>query len=243
MAVIRIHTEIQQINVDQVVMLEEAPSHHLQKVLRVKVGDAVRLFNGDGNEYIGVVDALEKKCVSIQVDSINAMNNESNISIHLGQGLSKGERMDFVIQKAVELGVTDITPLITERCNVRLDKQRADKRLQHWQKVAISAAEQSGRCVVPRIHPLVGLVEWVESCIGFNVVCNPLAEKKISQFSKLADSKVNVLIGPEGGLTNDEILFAISKSFHDIKMGPRILRTETAALSVITLLQSYFGDL
>ena len=243
MAKIRIYTDIKDIGADLTVILEHAPSHHLQKVLRVKSGDTIKLFNGDGFDYLAEIEAFEKNSVVVRVKSVVSNDKESVINIHLGQGVSKGDRMDFVIQKAVELGVTEITPLITERCNVRLDKQRAEKRLQHWQKVAISAAEQSGRSVVPTIHPQMKSTEWLGLHEGFNILCDPKSEKKLSELPRPGKSKINVLIGPEGGLTDDEINFAHSQGFQGVKMGPRILRTETAALSILTLLQGYYGDL
>ena len=172
-----------------------------------------------------------------------AADTESALSIHLGLGISKGERMDFAIQKSVELGVTEITPLFTEHCVVNLDEKRVQKKLLHWQGIIISACEQCGRSVVPRLNTASTLLKWADTISQTCIIFDPLAKASLKDISPENDT-INLLIGPEGGLSTNEISELKKKdNFKAIKFGPRILRTETAAVSAMTAIQLLWGDL
>ncbi len=231
------------LSVDSDIPLTSEATNHLANVLRLKNGHPIVLFNGDGNDYPAELVEVGKRKVIARVDAKISLNLESPLSIHLGQGISKGDRMDFVLQKSVELGVTEITPLITERCNVKLNDERWLKKHQQWQKIIIGACEQSGRNIVPKLHLPLTLAEWsTQSTNQFRLTLHPKAEKRISQL-RLNHHGVRLLIGPEGGLSDQEIYQTQENGFESVLLGPRILRTETAALATITALQSLFGDL
>lgn len=222
--------------------LTDAASHHLSRVLRANLNDAVTLFNGEGGEYQTVIAEINKKGVIVTVNEFLPREAESPIQIHLLQGVARGEKMDFIVQKAVELGVNTITPVVTERCNVRLDKEREAKRLQHWQAVITSACEQSGRNRVPELLPTQSLSAALESVqADVSYVLSPHVTKKLSE-TQTPPSRIALLIGPEGGLSENEIKLAISAGFISLNLGPRVLRTETAALAAIAALQYRYGD-
>lgn len=229
--------------VDEVFSLSSDAANHVGNVLRLKSGSPVVLFNGDGNEYSAELLSVEKRKVSVRVDAKLSIGVESPLSIHLGQGISRGDRMDFVLQKSVELGVSEITPLITERCGVKLNEDRWLKKHQQWQKIIFGACEQSGRNVVPKLHMPVQFSEWMQQSTNqLRLTLHPRAERRLSEF-KPTPHGVRLLIGPEGGLSEQEIYQTEEYGFHEALIGPRILRTETAALAAITALQSHFGDL
>ncbi|QEY60479.1 16S rRNA (uracil(1498)-N(3))-methyltransferase [Pseudomonas sp. C27(2019)] len=220
--------------------LPEAQAHYLSRVLRMGVGAALQLFDGSGYEYRGELTSVSKKAVQVQLHERLDGLPESSLRIHLGQGLSRGERMDWAIQKATELGVAEITPLFTERCEVRLNDERAQKRLEHWQQIAISACEQCGRTRVPVIHPPQSLKEWQASVqadlkLVLHPVAQPLTEHK-------APSTLAFLIGPEGGLTENEVNQAEQHDFQPARLGPRVLRTETAPIVALSVAQHVWGD-
>ncbi len=186
--------------------LPEAQAHYLSRVLRLNVGAKVQLFDGSGQEYRGELTGVTKKTVQVSLQECLEGLPESSLPIHLGQGLSRGERMDWAIQKATELGVAEITPLFTERCEVRLNDERAQKRLEHWQHIAISACEQCGRSKVPVIHPPQSLKDWqtrVEA--DLKLLLHPVAQPLTEHATP---SSLAFLIGPEGGLTEDEVAHA-----------------------------------
>jgi len=224
--------------------LDEKASHHIARVLRASVGELLTLFNGEGGEYTAVITHIDKKSVRVELTEFHAREVESPLQIHLAQGIARGEKMDFIIQKAVELGVTNIIPLVTARCNVRLDSEREEKRLQHWQAVAISACEQSGRNHLPTIAAPQSLAAWLPSLQNEKCfVLSPFAEYKLLKTDKLlVNTPVVLLIGPEGGLTDDEIETAIKNKFTALNLGPRVLRTETATIAAVTVLQFVYGD-
>lgn len=224
--------------------LDENASHHLSRVLRVKKGDYLTLFNGEGGEYKAIITHIDKKGVIVDILSHSLREAESPIEIHLAQGIARGEKMDFIIQKAVELGVNTVTPLITERCNVRLDNEREEKRSKHWQSVAISACEQSGRNRVPTILSPVLLKEWLP-CVKADkcFVLSPYVEAKLLPAALSQHASIVLLIGPEGGLSDQEVSAALQHGFLPLNLGPRVLRTETASIASIAILQYYFGDL
>lgn len=225
------------------VQLNEKASHHISNVLRMKVGQMLVLFNGDGHDYIGKIERIEKKRVFFKMEESHKVNNESPLQIHLGQAISKGERMDLVIQKSVELGVTDITPVITERCNVKLDPERRQKRHDHWQRVATSAAEQCGRAIVPTIHDPVNLTDFLRKHDeGLKLVCHFRNAKQLSQL-KERNTNITLVVGPEGGFSDKELSECQLFSYQPVTLGPRILRTETAPITAISVMQAMWGDL
>ena len=220
--------------------LPEAQAHYIGRVLRLAPGAAVQLFDGSGREYLGELAEVGKKSVSVELREVFDGQAESPLRIHLGQGLSRGERMDWAIQKATELGVVEITPLVSERCEVRLKDERADKRLAHWRQIAISACEQCGRSVLPVIHAPLGLDDWQRQVQAeLKLVLHPVAEPLASH---ARPSSLAFLIGPEGGLSEAEVEQAKSHGFHAARLGPRVLRTETAPVVALSVAQQLWGD-
>jgi 16S rRNA (uracil1498-N3)-methyltransferase len=225
-------------------VLDGPASHHLARVLRAKIQDEVIVFNGEGGEYHGKISHIDKKNVTVLLTLFVSREAESTLHLTLAQGISRGEKMDYTIQKAVELGVSRIVPLLTERCNVKLDDERREKRFQHWQSIVVSACEQSGRNRIPELLAPQSLSNWLpivqaDQCF----VLAPGAEKSLQQFSLLKSAQVVLLIGPEGGLSQIEISQSLQKGFAPLALGPRILRTETAAVAALTALQCCFGDM
>ena len=239
--------------VNSTVKLSDDAFGHMVRVLRLNEGDIVTLFNGNKSnskevfQYTARLVDVKKKHASVEIISQETISNESPLNIHLGQGISRGDRMDFTLQKSVELGVSKITPLFTERCGVKLSSERLAKKRDQWQKIVISACEQSGRCIVPLVAEPMLLQDWLnEQTNALKLNLHPKAEHSIMTLpmDKPANElSIRLLIGPEGGLTDEEISQANSASFQDILLGPRVLRTETAALTAITALQCRFGDL
>ncbi|AHI31736.1 16S rRNA (uracil(1498)-N(3))-methyltransferase [Marinobacter salarius] len=223
--------------------LDDNAAQHVGRVLRMQPGQELLLFNGDGNDYPATITEAGKKHVSVEVGTPSANATESHLEIVLGQTLSKGDRMDYAVQKAVEMGVTRIVPLTTERCDVKLKGDREDKRLRHWQAVAISAAEQCGRARVPEIVPVMTLSEWFESSgdCDLRLVLHHRTEQSLNTLAKPA--RVALMIGPEGGLSPDEITAAETAGFLPVALGPRVLRTETAPVAAMALCQWLWGDI
>jgi len=222
--------------------LDKAASNHLLRVLRLKDQQALKLFNGDGQEYTATLHVDGKRAIA-HIESAANPNNESPNNIHLFQGISKGERMDYAIQKSVELGVSSITPLICERTVVNLKDERLEKKLAHWKGIAISACEQSGRCVVPEIHTPVKFSQAIAcNTDALKITLDPLSQTSLNSLTPVS-KYIQILIGPEGGLSESEIIETKANGFNAITLGPRILRTETAALAAITSAQLLWGDL
>lgn len=237
----RIYTE-QPLQIGSTIALEAQASHHLGKVLRAAVGDPLRLFNGDGCEYAAEIIAIDKKSVTVQVQRADRVERESPLAIHLGLGISRGERMEFALQKATELGVAAITPLITERSGVRLAGERADKKSAHWRAVIISACEQSGRCDLPQLHETMNLTNWLSGAKGERkFVLHHRSAQRLD--GAMRPASADLLIGPEGGLTAEEIAAAEAVGFAALSLGPRVLRTETAPLAALSILQHVWGDM
>ena len=232
------------LSVDSELELDEAASHHLARVLRIQQGEMIRLFNGEGGEYTAKVVAIGKRKVTAHIQEFYDHNVESPLQLCLAQGISRGEKMDYTIQKAVELGVSHIFPLLTERCNVKLDDERKQKRTAHWQSIIQSACEQSGRNRIPTLAEPQTLTQWLHSTQpDYGFILAPKAPQKLHEFKVPATAKITLLIGPEGGLSDQEINQAVEKKFIPLSLGPRILRTETAAVAALTALQCFFGDL
>jgi 16S rRNA (uracil1498-N3)-methyltransferase len=224
------------------VVLPEGPARHVARVLRLGEGAPLRLFDGAGQEAHAVLVEASRKRVVARIEFVEAGGGESPLAVHLGQAISKGDRMDYAIQKAVELGVAAITPLVTEHGEVRLKGEREAKKLAHWQAVAASACEQCGRAVVPPVHPPVALADWLAGRDeALRLVLHPGTRGALERSASPADAAL--LIGPEGGLTDDEVEAALAAGFASLCLGPRILRTETAPVVALSLLQHRFGDL
>ena len=224
--------------------LSEDAANHVGRVLRMVEGEQLELFDGSNHIYPAIITESNKKSVKVNILGRELSDKESNLKIHLGQVISRGERMEFTIQKSVELGVNVITPLWSERCGVKLDGERMDKKIQQWQKIVIAACEQCGRNVVPEIRPLMKLQDWCaedDGAIKLNL--HPRAQHSIKTLPMIPKDGVRLLIGSEGGLSEQEIVQTQQKGFTEILLGKRVLRTETASLAAISALQIYFGDL
>lgn len=224
------------------VVLPEGAARHVSRVLRLGEGAPLTLFDGCGQEAAAVLVEASRKRVVARVESVAAGRGESPLAVHLGQAISKGDRMDYAIQKAVELGVAAITPLYTEHGDVRLRGEREAKKLAHWQAVAASACEQCGRATLPPVHPPQRLADWLAARDeALRLVLHPGTEGALAQAD--APASAALLIGPEGGLAESEVEAATAAGFAPLALGPRILRTETAPVVALTLLQHRFGDL
>lgn len=223
--------------------LDDSAAQHVGRVLRMQNGQELVLFNGDGNDYPASITNAGKKRVEVQVGAPVANTTESPLDIVLGQALSKGDRMDYAVQKAVEMGVTRIVPLTTERCDVKLKGDREDKRLRHWQSVATSAAEQCGRARVPEILPVMTLSNWLDHTrdCDLRLVLHHRTEQSLDTLTK--PTRIALMIGPEGGLNPDEITAAENAGFLPVALGPRVLRTETAPVAAMALCQWLWGDI
>lgn len=237
------------------VKLSDNAAAHATRVLRLNVGDDIHLFNGDGFNYTCELVLIKKSEVLAKVCTRQVCETESPLNITLLQGISSGDRMDFTIQKAVELGVTKIQPLFSERSIVKLTAERAEKRIEHWQNVVNSACEQSGRAFVPKVANPVTLSQWLASTPSpfkgegwgegkmpsTRILLNPIGAQRLANMQK-PSGNIELLIGAEGGLSQHEIDTAIANGFQSIVLGARILRTETAALTAIAAMQTLWGD-
>lgn len=222
--------------------LPEEQSHYLSKVLRMQAGRELVLFNGEGGEYGATVVAVSKKSVLVEVGVFTAENRESPLKLELAIGVSRGDRMDWVLQKATELGVTKITPLITERTEVKLGGERADKKVGHWQQILVSACEQCQRNLLPVLSEPMAFSDWVAQCDAeLKFVLHHRDSKGLP--ADVTPKSLALLVGPEGGLTEDEIGQAVGLGFEPLTLGPRVLRTETAPVAAISLVQYLWGDL
>ena len=226
--------------------LPAAAANHVARALRLREGDPVTLFDGSGGEYAAHLVAVRKDQVEVQVLAHHPVERESSLSIRLVQCLQGGEKMDFTIQKAVELGVSEIVPVISRRSVVRLDGERAQKRVAHWQQVIASASEQCGRNRLARIQPIVSFDHWLARPARDDfprILLSPHAEQTVASiFAGQRPPGVELLIGPEGGLAPEEAEVALQQNFCKLRLGPRVLRTETAGLAAIAALHAHWGD-
>lgn len=225
--------------------LPERAANHLARVLRLREGDACVLFNGDGHDYAARLLSASKREVRVEVLSASKVENESPLRIVLLQGIARGEKMDLVLQKATELGVDAIVPVSGERTEVRLDAERAQKRLAHWCSVVESACEQSGRARVPVVAAPAALEAAARALHGdgLRLVLDPQGEQRLQDLALTAGGSVWLAIGPEGGWSPRDRGILHAAGFDGLRLGPRVLRTETAGLAAIAALQSRFGDL
>ncbi|MDR2220100.1 MAG: 16S rRNA (uracil(1498)-N(3))-methyltransferase [Methylobacillus sp.] len=223
--------------------LPENAARHAARVLRLKPGDAVTLFNGDGHDYAAELIRVTKDSVTARVHEQRQGARESPLDVTLAQCISSGERMDFTLQKSVELGISRIQPLAAERSVVKLSGERAEKRVQHWQNVVIAACEQSGRARVPEVLPPVPLLHWlgVSQDFALKLMLDPHAERCLHDLQK-PDGAICLLTGCEGGFAPGEISAALHAGYTGVKLGPRILRTETAGLAALAAMQTLWGD-
>ncbi len=222
--------------------LDAGPSQHIARALRMQAGDALVLFDGTGGDFPAELLQVSRKEVVVKLGERRKQETESPLAIHLGIAISRGDRMDWVVQKATELGVTALSPLFTERTEVKLSGERADKKLRHWQQIAVSACEQCGRNRLPGISGPGNLEQWLD---------NTRAERKLVLHHRAqtddaatpAPHSIALLVGPEGGLSEAEIATAERAGYRAMSLGPRVLRTETAPLAALAILQSRWGDM
>ncbi len=231
--------------------LDKAAAHYLVSVLRLRADDSLIVFNGSGGEYAATLQSVTNKQATITVGSHSLGVAPSPVQIVLAIGLSRGERMDWVIQKAVELGVNEIIPLFTERCEVKLKGERALKKRGHWQQIAISACEQSQRNDVPTIKPAQSLSEFLTAVAtpgntDLKLILDPRAEQSLSSTLLNQGASANTVVllsGPEGGFSDGEIELAQQEGVISAGLGPRVLRTETAPLAALSMVQALLGDM
>jgi 16S rRNA (uracil1498-N3)-methyltransferase len=241
MRITRIFTD-QPLEPNRDVVLNPGASHHLIQVLRLRQGAEMVLFNGDGRDYFAQLETAAKKQAHVKVISCSEPEHEIPVKIHLCISISKGERMDFAIQKSVELGVDEITPLFSQHGVVNLKGERAQKRQQHWRRIVISACEQSGRCRIPLLNDAIEIDKWLDTPHpGTGLVLDPQSRISLASL-KQPEKIVTILVGPEGGLSSAEISSAKDLGFTGVSLGPRILRTETAPLAAMAAIQALWGD-
>lgn len=225
-------------------LLEGSAASHIARVLRLKAGDPLTLFDGSGGEYSARIEELGKDAVTVSVLEQHAIERESPLPLTLAQGVSRGERMDWIIQKATELGAWRIVPLLTERSVVRLDPRQAERKIQHWRAVSVAACEQCGRNRIPdltsplELHEFLGHLEPGAT----HLLLSPAGSLRIEDLRGVGTG-ITVLIGPEGGLAESEETTALAAGFKPVRLGPRVMRTETAAVAALTVIQREFGDL
>ncbi len=225
------------------VRLEGGSASHITRVLRLRVGAALTVFDGTGGEHEASIDKAHGGEVIVAVGERAAIERESPLQLTLAQGVSRGERMDLVVQKATELGVTGFVPVLTERSVVRLSAQQSDRKLNHWRAIAIAACEQCGRNRLPALAAPVALRDFLkgEAAAGTRLLLSPSGSGSLGDLPRPAGA-ITALIGPEGGLTDEEEQAALAAGFIGVRLGPRVLRTETAAIAALALLQRQFGD-
>jgi len=225
-------------------VLDAVAAKHATSVLRLRIGDRVVLFDGNGREASATIKSVRRKLVVVDVQDVSEVNRESPLSITLVQGISRGERMDFTIQKATELGVSAIVPIVMKRTVVKLNDERAAKRLMHWRRIAISACEQCGRNMLPDVAMPNAFAAWLEASDtdALSLLFDPQGDVTLGTVERPADGRLTLVIGPEGGLDDRERDALYRRGFTGASLGPRVLRTETAALTAISVLQQRFGD-
>lgn len=225
----------------KIIKLDDDNGHYLRTVLRLKKDDEILLFNGTGGEYSCFVAEVSRKAVLIQINKWLDRSVESPLRVSLGLGIARGDRMDLSVQKAVELGVNHITPLLTERCVVQFRGEKKPQRLQHWQKIIQHAAEQSGRAMLPELSEIEYLQDWVGKQNGLKVFLDPYAELTLADLTP-EEMHVTLLTGPEGGFSSQERNIAEVAGFIPVRLGSRILRTETASIAALAAVQMLWGD-
>jgi len=226
------------------VALPASAANHVSRVLRLRAGAPVVAFDGSGRDYHCEVVAIEGSRVRVLVGGAAEVQRESSLAVTLVQAVSRGERMDLTLQKATELGVHAIVPVLSARSVVRLDERQAVAKLRHWQAVVISACEQSGRSILPRVHAPLDVDRYLADSPrdGLRLVPSPGASESLAGLG-VAPDRVELLVGPEGGFEESELLDAERAGFRPVRLGPRVLRTETAGIVALAVLQALWGDL
>jgi 16S rRNA (uracil1498-N3)-methyltransferase len=226
------------------IQLTPSGANHVARVLRMRVGDPLAVFDGDGNEFHAELASIDGNKVAARIGAQIVGTPESPLKITLVQGISRSERMDWALQKATELGVKVIAPVITARSVVRLDDKQSAKKLEHWRQIVSGACEQSGRSHVPDVLAPISLRQYLQdhAKAGLRLVLSPTGPSALAGLTSMS-TRVELLIGPEGGLDDEEIERAQAASFVPVRLGPRVLRTETAAVTALTVLQAMWGDL
>jgi 16S rRNA (uracil1498-N3)-methyltransferase len=239
----RIHLD-QPLSLAAELALPSQAAEHVARVLRMNPGDMLTVFNGDGYDYVATLTALGKRDVTLRIESRESVTNESPLKLTLAQGVARGEKMDLIVQKATELGVTRIVPLFTERSEVKLDPSRAEKRLLHWRAVAASACEQSGRALVPEVMSAQPLQTWLDNLADDGAQRLALLPEGTLRAREVQFGEMGglLVVGPEGGLGDRDVAALQNAGFKGLRLGPRILRTETAGLAALAALQALHGD-
>lgn len=233
----------QPLHAAQTLVLDADLTHYINNVLRLRNDDQIFLFNNTEHEFAAVIKDIKRNAITAQIIDIIKVQRESSLEINLGQVLCKGSKFDLIIQKATELGVHSITPLYSEHSVIRPVSDRQETKVGHWQKIAVAASCQSWRNIVPEIYPPQSLTNWLkEDVSATKLILSPTAHSNKLTALQIT-SPVSILIGPEGGFSDNEIALAMQHNFQPISLGPRILRTETAGLATIAILQSQFGDM
>ncbi|KAF7277614.1 hypothetical protein GWI33_002971 [Rhynchophorus ferrugineus] len=228
------------LNVGESIDLTETVFHHWIRVLRAKIGEFAIFFNGQGGEYVVELTEINKKTASVWVKSFDAINRTLPLQVTIGQVMSKGDRLDYAIQKSVELGVHTIQLLTSERCEMRLKYDRDQKKLEHWQSVAIASCEQCGMNIIPKVLAPLAVSDWVKQCNAELKLVMALSQNKVD-LPQPIPQQIAVLIGPEGGLSDHEIAFAHQQGFVAWTLGDRVLRTETAPVVALSILGNMYA--
>lgn len=246
MRILRAYAPLQYVDLNSIISLSAEASHHLATVLRVRQGDTIHLFDGQGHCYEACITEMGKQ-LSAQILHVLTSENESSLALSLQIAVGKGDKMDWIVQKATELGVSHIQPFISKHCAVQLSEERWQKKQQHWQAIVINACAQSGRNVVPKVAPVCSFVQALQITNNpLNLLLHPgSASQRFMQLlqAETETTAVSVWIGPEGGFSEEEVKLAQVREFRLASLGPRILRMETAAISSVTLLQALLGDI
>lgn len=240
MRIQRVYTD-QPLEAGADITLEEDSSHHLYHVLRLKAGDGINIFN-DGVEYTAILGQIGKQGTTATLGKLVQEEPEAKLAIHLLIGISRGERMDFALQKATELGATRITPVFTKRCVVKLNEKKQASRMAHWHKIILNACEQSGRCRLPQLDTPLEIGAAVSQHQSGTCLLLDHRSSKTLQELKRPKRGVTILVGPEGGLNSDERKLAKAQGYTGVRLGPRVMRTETAPLAAIAAIQTLWGD-
>ncbi|HZP66221.1 MAG TPA: 16S rRNA (uracil(1498)-N(3))-methyltransferase [Rudaea sp.] len=244
MRIPRIYTD-QPLRAGSDVLLPEQAGEHVARVLRLERGHPLILFNGDGREYDARLASLAKRAVTAEVTAWREVDREAPLELTLAQSIARGEKMDWILQKATELGVARIVPLVTERTEVKLDEERAERRLAHWTSVVAGACEQSGRNRLPVIEPPQRLDRWLGALSpgpALRLALLPEATATLQQLGKVENGAL-LAVGPEGGFSPNDVTMFEQSGFRGLRLGPRILRTETAGIAALAALQALAGDL
>lgn len=225
--------------------LTKEQAHYVLTVLRLKNATVIEAFDGNGHLARGQLNVSGRRSASLLIESVEQSSSESPVNTTLVQGISRGDRMDYSIQKAVELGINAIQPIFTSRCEVKLKGDKLEKRQQQWQTIVINACEQSGRTFVPKVLPIIDFEQWLnqQDAQSFGLVMDPYASNTLASLEKpTAQQNIQILVGPEGGLTEDEVQKSICAGMKAIQLGPRVLRTETAGPATLAIIQALWGD-